>query len=92
MAVVNVTTNEQFLTAQASEVSRANGRVRYNLQLGLSDQAPAGPFQSEIVVHTNDRKLTRVPLRVVANIMPGVTASQQRCRSETFFPATPSSN
>lgn len=70
-----VSSSEGFLTATATEVSRGSGRVRYNLSLQLSENAPSGPLQSEIVVLTNDRNLTRVPLRVVANVVAGLSAS-----------------
>lgn len=73
--IVGLNTGEQFLSATAQEVSRANGRVKYDLTVNISADAPAGPLQSELIVVTNDRKLTRVPLRIDANIVPGLTAS-----------------
>jgi len=64
-----------FFTATAQEESRSAGRVRYNIALKMSEQAPEGAFQSELIVVTNDRNLTKVPLRVMANIVAGITAS-----------------
>lgn len=73
--IKGINASEGFLTATATEVSRASGRVRYNLSIQLSENAPTGPLQSEITVLTNDRNLTRVPLRVVANVAAGLSAS-----------------
>lgn len=73
--IKGLATSEAFFSATAQEESRNSGRVRYNLSLTMSDQAPEGPFQSELIVVTNDRNLTKVPLRVMANIVAGITAS-----------------
>ena len=73
--IVGMNTSEQFISATAQEVSRANGRVRYNVSIKIAADAPAGPLQSELIVLTNDRKLTRVPLRIDANILAGLTVS-----------------
>ncbi len=68
-------TSESFLSATAKEASRGNGRVRYNLEITLSEETPPGPLQSELIVVTNDRNLTRVPLQINANIVAGLTVS-----------------
>ena len=73
--IKGLTTSEAFFTATAQEESRSAGRVRYNIALKMSEQAPEGAFQSELIVVTNDRNLTKVPLRVMANIVAGITAS-----------------
>lgn len=70
-----VTSGDSYITVQPQELSRQNGRIRYNLSISISGDAPAGPFESEIVVHTNDRNLTTVPLRLVANITAEVSVS-----------------
>lgn len=73
--IVGMNTSEAFISAKAQEVSRANGRVRYDLKVTVAPDAPAGPLQSQLIVLTNDRNLTRVPLRIDATIVPGLTAS-----------------
>jgi hypothetical protein len=72
-----VTTSDSFVTVVPTELSRQNGRIRYSLAVSISSEAPVGPLESEIVVHTNDRNLTTVPLRLVANIAPEVSVSPQ---------------
>ena len=72
-----VTASDPFITVIPSEVSRQNGRIRYALSVSISGDAPVGPLESEIVVHTNDRNLTTVPLRLVANIAAEISVSPQ---------------
>jgi hypothetical protein len=72
--ILGLTTSNDFLTAVAREKSRNGGRIQYQIDLTMGEDAPAGVFESELIVSTNDRNLTRVPLRVTANIVPGVTA------------------
>jgi Protein of unknown function (DUF1573) len=72
-----VTTSDNFVSVVPTEVTRQNGRIRYALAISISGDAPVGPLESEIIVHTNDRNLTTVPLRLVANIAPEVSVSPQ---------------
>lgn len=72
-----VTAGDSFIKVSHSEVSRQNGRIRYNLVVNINGDAPAGPLESELVVHTNDRNLTTVPLKLVANIAPEISVSPQ---------------
>jgi len=71
--ILGLTTSNDFLTAVAKETSRSGGRVQYQIDLTMGDKAPSGSFESELIVSTNDRNLTKVPLRVTANIVPGIT-------------------
>ena len=73
--ITKVTSGDSFLTVGSKEVSRQNGRIRYALDISISGDAPAGPLESELVVHTNDRNLTTIPLRLVANISPEISVS-----------------
>lgn len=72
-----VTTSDAFISAIPAEISRQNGRIRYSLSINISGDAPAGPLESELVVHTNDRNLTKIPLRLMANITPELSVSPQ---------------
>ncbi len=73
----SVTSSDSFITVVPTEVSRQNGRIRYLLAVSISSDAPVGPLESELVVHTNDRNLTTVPLRLMANIAPEISISPQ---------------
>ncbi len=72
-----VTTSDSFVSVVPTEVSRQNGRIRYSLAVSISADAPVGPLESELVIHTNDRNLTTVPLRLVANIASEISVSPQ---------------
>jgi len=73
----SVTTSDSFISVEPTEVSRQNGRIRYSLAVSISADAPVGPLESELVVHTNDRNLTTVPLRLMANIAGEISISPQ---------------
>jgi hypothetical protein len=72
-----VSSSDSFISVNPTEVSRQNGRIRYALAVAISADAPAGPIESELVVHTNDKNLTTIPLRLVANITPEISVSPQ---------------
>ncbi|MFM8408464.1 MAG: DUF1573 domain-containing protein [Pirellulaceae bacterium] len=83
--IQEVISNDPFVQVQAVETSRGNGRVRYRLEAAISPEASSGILERELVVVTNDRNLTKVPLRLTANIKaplsispPRVTAGQVR--------------
>lgn len=66
--ILDVTAQDAFLTATVEEQSRSGGRVKYRVNASLDGNAPAGPLQTELIFKTNDRNLTRIPLRVNANV------------------------
>ena len=73
----SVTSNDSFIKVEPTEVSRQNGRIRYALAISIATDAPVGPLESELIVRTNDRNLTTVPLRLMANIAPEISVSPQ---------------
>ncbi len=75
--ISRVSASDSFITVTPSEISRQNGRIRYALAIEISNAAPAGPIESELVVHTNDKNLSTIPLRLVANITPEISVSPQ---------------
>ena len=73
--ITKVTAGDSFINVTAKEVSRQSGRVRYMLDVAMSGDAPSGPLERELVVHTNDRNLSTIPIRLVANINPEISVS-----------------
>lgn len=71
--ITHVQCDESCIEIEKEEKSRNNGRIQYAVKVRLSENAPAGPIESEIVIHTNDRNLTTVPLRLTANVMPEIS-------------------
>ena len=75
--ITEVGSQDGFLTALATEINRNGNRVKYRLNVTASAQAPSGLLQTEIIVKTNDRNLTRIPIRVNANVQADVAITPQ---------------
>jgi hypothetical protein len=60
--------NEPYLQVAVQETSRQSGRINYTLTATLDESAPAGPLQTEVLLHTNDRNVKTVSLRVTADV------------------------
>ncbi|MCU0709531.1 MAG: DUF1573 domain-containing protein [Pirellula sp.] len=71
--ITNVRCDEDCIEIEKEEVSRKNGRIQYSMKVRLNEEAPSGPLVSEIVIQTNDRNLTTVPLRLTANVMADIS-------------------
>ncbi len=76
-SILEVTAQDPFLAASVEELSRNGGRVRYRLSATLNGSAPAGLLQTELVLKTNDRNMTRIPLRVNANVQAEIAVTPQ---------------
>lgn len=76
--IQEVISNDPYVQVQVVETSRGNGRVRYRVDAAISPEAPSGILERELVVVTNDRNLTKVPLRLTANIKAPLSISPPR--------------
>jgi hypothetical protein len=58
--------NSPYLQCQLTEVARGEGKVKYELAVGLKPNAPAGYIQDQLVLLTNDvnQRAARVPVAV----------------------------
>ncbi|MEM8670254.1 MAG: DUF1573 domain-containing protein [Planctomycetota bacterium] len=75
--IMDVTSNQPWIVPQFAEVSRGGGRVNYEISVNLTDKAPAGFFQDELLVLTNDRSMPRVPLKVSGDVKSPLSISPQ---------------
>lgn len=75
--IVDVRSNLPWLVPQFAEVSRGNGRANYEISVTITEEAPIGFFQDELVVQTNDRGMPTVPLRVNGEVKSPLTISPQ---------------
>ncbi len=75
--VHSVSCNDSFVKANISEISRKNGLVKYRIDATLGGDAPKGPILSELIIKTNDRNLTTVPLRLIANVQATISVTPQ---------------
>ncbi len=76
-AILDVTSQDSFLTAKVEEQGRNGGRIKYRLSATLNGSAPSGLLQTEFVLKTNDRNMTRIPLRVNANVQADIAVTPQ---------------
>lgn len=73
---------QSFIDVKFEEVSREAGRVKYVIHAKMNDSAPMGRLQDRLILHTNDRRITSVPLRLLANIQPMVQTSPSQLSLE----------
>jgi hypothetical protein len=73
--IQRITSDSRFLSAKFEEVSRGSGRVRYLITATLDPACPAGPLATQLILHTNDQRLTTVPLRAFADVQADLSAS-----------------
>lgn len=73
--VLEVVSGNPHLSATVKEVARAGGQVRYRLCVHLDGGAPAGYLQEHLVLRTNDRNRTEVPVLVEARVEPPIVIS-----------------
>ncbi len=88
-SVVDVLTNKPWMIAEAKQESRGPQRATYNLTVRLDPSAPAGPFQDEVIVVTNDKSMPRVPVRVSGDVQSALTVSPQSITLDAVKPGEP---
>lgn len=76
-SVVDVLSNSPWMTVKVKLNDRGPQRATYEVFVTLDPTAPAGFFQDEIIVVTNDRAMPRVPLRVSGDLQSSLTVSPQ---------------
>ncbi len=76
-SVVEVLSNKSWMSVELKQESRGSQRVTYSVAVTLDPSAPAGYFQDEVIVVTNDRSMPRVPLRVSGDLQSALSISPQ---------------
>ena len=76
-SVVDVLSNKPWMSVSVKQESRGPQRATYVVSVKLDPSAPAGYFQDEVIVVTNDRAMPRVPLRVNGDLQTALTVSPQ---------------
>lgn len=75
--IVDVRSNQPWIRPKFNETLRQNGSVKYDLTVELREDAPAGMFQDQLVVITDDRSMPRIPIRVSGDIQSAVQVAPQ---------------
>lgn len=68
--ITDVKSSNPYITAKVTPKSRQNGQVSYGLTVSLAPNAPAGYLQDQLILVTNDRNYTHVPVAVEGRIVP----------------------
>ncbi|HBE67821.1 MAG TPA: hypothetical protein DDW52_06700, partial [Planctomycetaceae bacterium] len=66
--LTKITSPNEFVKVDFEETGRGGGQVRYKIKATITDDAPIGDLHKQLVLHTNDRRITSVPLRLLANV------------------------
>ncbi len=74
-AIEGIQNDLGFMNADFEEISRGSGRVKYKVTASIDASAPVGLINNQLIVQTNDRRLTSVPVTLSANIQPAIQIS-----------------
>ncbi len=69
--LTEITSPNKFVKVDFEETSRGGGLVKYAIKAEVDADAPIGKLHEQLVLHTNDRRITSVPLRLMANVKRG---------------------
>jgi hypothetical protein len=73
--IMDVKTSNPFIKAKATEKSRQYGQASYQLTVSVAPDAPAGYLQDQLILVTNDRNYTQVPVTVEGRIVSELAVS-----------------
>ena len=73
--IKDVRSASEHFEVEVKESSRGSGRVRYEMVVRLKGNAPAGYFQDQLTIVTDDQRLKTVPLLVQGNVVSPLTVS-----------------
>lgn len=73
--ITDVKSSNPFIKAKATEKSRQSGQASYQLTVSVAPDAPAGYLQDQLILVTNDRNYTQVPVAVEGRIVSELTVS-----------------
>ena len=78
-----------FVKANATEVSRGNGRVRYTIDVAVDGSAPEGFIENQLIIQTNDQRRKTFPIAFSASIDKPLKASPPSLALGTIKPNEP---
>jgi hypothetical protein len=84
--ISEVKTNSPYVTAKIVETARTPGRVSYELEVDLAENAPVGYVSDELQLVTNDARARQVPVRVEGLVVANLTVSPSPLMLGTLRP------
>jgi hypothetical protein len=73
--ITGVKSGSKYVAAEANEISRVGGQVKYGLKVKLNPDAPPGYVQEQIVLLTNDARAPELPIDVEGKLAPALVVS-----------------
>ena len=73
--ILEVKSANPHISGEVVETRRSGGRVGYDLIVRLDENAPSGYIQDHLILVTNDRDKTQVPVAVEGLVQSGITVS-----------------
>jgi hypothetical protein len=64
-----------YITAEATEIKRDGGSVSYDLVVRLAPDAPVGYIKEQLILITNDRRETQLPVDIEGQVVAALTVS-----------------
>jgi hypothetical protein len=75
--VVDVRGVSNDIEVELTQKRRYAGRIAYDLLVRLKDTAPAGYFNDQLVLVTNDEQYPRIPIHVSGRVVPVISVAPQ---------------
>jgi hypothetical protein len=75
--IVDVRGVSDALEVELTQGRRTGGRIAYNLLVRLKDSAPAGYFNEQLVLVTNDEQYPRIPMHITGRIVPEISVAPE---------------
>jgi hypothetical protein len=75
--IVDVRGASEDLEVELTQKQRYSGRVSYELLVRLKKSAPAGYFNEQLVLVTNDDQNPRIPIYVAGRIVPEISVAPE---------------
>jgi hypothetical protein len=75
--LVDVRGGSDALEVELTQTQRYTGRVAYDLLVRVKNTAPAGNFNEQLVLVTNDEENPRVPIYVTGRVVPQISVSPE---------------
>jgi hypothetical protein len=73
--ILSVDSRLPFVSVRPREISRGAGLVNYELDVTVSEEAPAGFHQDSLIVRTTDANMTQVPLPLTLDVSNPISIS-----------------
>ena len=84
--ITDVRGASEDIEVELTETQRMQGRVAYDLLVRMKESAPAGYFNEQLVLVTNDGQNPRIPLHVQGRVVPEISVAPE---SLVFGDVTP---